>query len=117
MALTDADRNWLLENIAKRIDLGFARDQIMSHMGKDPNAAPVPAGQRPDIEVARRVDVGYLAEVFRHGNTEAVELLRALLIHLGVEVPEPQPEPEPETAPELEPEPTLSACRLYPQLW
>lgn len=42
-----------------RRDIGFARDQIMTHLGKRPDWAPVPAEQLPNIEVARRVDVGW----------------------------------------------------------
>jgi hypothetical protein len=42
-----------------RRDIGFARDQLMTHLGKSPAAAPLPAAHLPGVEVARRVDVGY----------------------------------------------------------
>jgi len=42
-----------------RADIGFARDQIMTHLGKRPDQAPLPPAHLPGIEVARRVDVGY----------------------------------------------------------
>ena len=42
-----------------RRDIGFARDQIMSHLGKRPDMAPLPPAHLPGVEVARRVDVGY----------------------------------------------------------
>ena len=42
-----------------RRDIGFARDQIMTHLGKRPDMAPLPGPQLAGVEVARRVDVGY----------------------------------------------------------
>lgn len=39
-------------------NIGFARDQIMTHLGKRPDMPPLPAAQLPPVEVARRVDVG-----------------------------------------------------------
>src|SRR5690606_41887003 len=42
-----------------RRDIGFARDQIMTHLGKRPDRQPLPAAQLANVEVARRVDVGY----------------------------------------------------------
>jgi hypothetical protein len=51
-----------LNALATRTDVGFARDQIMTHMGKNPGAAPVAPAAREGVEVARRVDVGYALE-------------------------------------------------------
>jgi len=51
-----------LNSLASRTDVGFARDQIMTHLGKDPAASPVPPPGREGVEVARRVDVGYALE-------------------------------------------------------
>jgi hypothetical protein len=51
-----------LNALAARTDVGFARDQIMTHLGKDPGAAPVAPPGREGIEVARRVDVGFALE-------------------------------------------------------
>src|SRR5690606_7300338 len=42
-----------------RRDIGFARDQLMTHLGKRPDMQPLPAAQLANVEVARRVDVGY----------------------------------------------------------
>lgn len=51
-----------LNALALRTDVGFARDQILTHLGKDPGAAPVPPAEREGVEVARRVDVGFALE-------------------------------------------------------
>jgi hypothetical protein len=53
---TDQDRAQL-HRLATRADVGFARDQVMSHLGKHPAASPLPPGERAGVEVARRVDV------------------------------------------------------------
>jgi hypothetical protein len=58
---TDADRA-KLDALARRIDVGFKRDQIMTHLGKSPDAAPLPGEERAGVEVARRVDVGFALE-------------------------------------------------------
>ncbi|MGD9531462.1 N-acetylmuramoyl-L-alanine amidase [Pseudonocardia sp.] len=56
---TDADRQ-LLTRLALRVDVGFARDQILTALGVDPHGAPasLTAQQRAAIAPARRVDVG-----------------------------------------------------------
>jgi hypothetical protein len=58
---TDADRA-KLDALARRIDVGFMRDQIMTHLGKNPDSAPLPGEERAGVEVARRVDVGFALE-------------------------------------------------------
>lgn len=42
-----------------RRDIGWARDQIMTHLGKRPDMAPLPGPQLQAVEVARRVDIGW----------------------------------------------------------
>lgn len=42
-----------------RRDIGWARDQIMTHLGKRPDMSPLPPAQLAGVEVARRVDVGW----------------------------------------------------------
>lgn len=58
---TDADRQ-LLTRLARRLDVGFARDQILTALGiPDPGGAPtaLTAQQLAAIAPARRVDVGF----------------------------------------------------------
>src|SRR5690606_8093605 len=83
MALSPEDRQWMLQTFAKRVDLGFARDQIMSHLGKDPNAAPVAPADRPNIDVARRVDVGLVRDLLVSGTSEVRDLLQEVLERLS----------------------------------
>jgi hypothetical protein len=74
-----------LNALASRTDVGFARDQIMTHLGKDPAAAPVPPPGREGIEVARRVDVGF-----------ALEQIMARLDAIEARLPPPeQSQPDP----------------------
>src|SRR5690606_34175963 len=79
MGLSEADKQWMFSTFARRVDLGFARDQIMSHMGKDPEGAVVPEEVRPGIEVARRVDVGLVRDLLLAGNDEVLNMLREVL--------------------------------------
>jgi hypothetical protein len=58
---TDADRQ-LLARLARRVDVGFARDQILTALGfADPGNAPAALTAQPlaAIAPARRVDVGF----------------------------------------------------------
>lgn len=55
---TDADREQLYR-LATRNDVGWARDQLMSHLGKHPSSSPLPPGELAEVEVARRVDLGH----------------------------------------------------------
>jgi N-acetylmuramoyl-L-alanine amidase len=58
---TDADRA-KLDTLARRVDVGFMRDQLMTHLGKNPGAAPLPPAEWHGVEAARRVDVGHALE-------------------------------------------------------
>lgn len=61
---TDADRA-KLDRLARRVDVGLARDQIMTRLGADnPEGAPaaLPPDQLAAIAPARRVDVGHALE-------------------------------------------------------
>lgn len=74
-----------------RRDIGWARDQIMTHLGKRPDMAPLPGAQLAGVEVARRVDVGWardqtLAEfaTVKHEIAELRELIEAIADRVGV---------------------------------
>jgi hypothetical protein len=69
-----------LNSLASRADVGFARDQVMTHLGKDPTAGPVPPAEREHLEVARRVDVGF-----------ALEQIMARLDAIEARLPDPEP--------------------------
>jgi hypothetical protein len=55
---TDQDRQ-LLRGAARAVDLAWARDQLMTHLGFDPSAPPRLKEQWAGVEVARRADVGF----------------------------------------------------------
>jgi hypothetical protein len=78
---TDADRA-KLDALARRIDVGFMRDQIMTHLGKNPEGAPVPGEEWAGVEVARRVDVGF-----------ALEQIMARLDAIEARLPPVEPDP------------------------
>jgi len=97
---TDQDRA-LLAQLARRDDVGFARDQILSTMGvADPLQAP--ASRTPEqaaaIEPARRVDVGFARDqlVTKLDGLDAklgtlIELLTRVATPAAADGKEPQP--------------------------
>jgi hypothetical protein len=81
-----------------RRDIGYARDQIMTHLGKRPDMAPLPGAQLAGVEVARRVDVGWardqtLAEfaTVKQEVAELRDLLEAIADKVGVPLEPPRP--------------------------
>lgn len=72
-----------------RRDLGFARDQIMTHLGKNPTSQPLPAAQLQGVEVARRVDVGYARDQVLDELALHRELLAVIAAKLGITIDAP----------------------------
>jgi len=79
-------------------NIGFARDQIMTHLGKRPDMAPLPAAQLQAVEVARRADVGFARDQFmaelatvKYEQAEQRDLLEAIAEKLGVPLDTPEP--------------------------
>jgi hypothetical protein len=67
-----------------RRDVGFARDQIMTHLGKHPAAAPLPPEQLAGVEVARRADVGFARDQILDELAAQRALLEAIAEKVGV---------------------------------
>lgn len=99
---TDADRQ-LLVALARRADVGFARDQILTALGVDPARAPasLTAQQRAAVAAARRVDVGFARDQIL---TE-LEALAARVAELQALLAPTDPDTRPDGEPDGEPGP------------
>lgn len=63
MGLSQADKDWMLRTFARQVDVGFARDQIMTNLGFEGTAAilkPPHAADRP----ATKTDVANILNKF-----------------------------------------------------
>jgi hypothetical protein len=83
MPLSDADRTWLLDNLARRADLGFARDQILAALDVAPFAGNLPQLRSPlgPALAQVRAAVGQLAQAIttsKGGGITADELRAAV---------------------------------------
>lgn len=90
--------------VARRRDVGFARDQILTRLGVDDTVgAPdtMPPEELAAIEPARRVDIGYALDELRRENQQ----LRAEIVELRALLEAPTPSGADEERPDRPAEP------------